>query len=91
MGCGFGFVYSGTLIGIFEGLLKHCGVVCSFFKVSKTIVDFRMAEPRFNNPYFWPPPPSMPGQVSVNAPTAPHFQPCIASLCDCPFSCLASR
>lgn len=23
-----------------------------------------MAEPRFNNPYFWPPPPSMPGQVS---------------------------
>lgn len=25
---------------------------------------FRMAEPRFNNPYFWPPPPAMPGQVS---------------------------
>ena len=23
-----------------------------------------MAEPRFNNPYFWPPPPAMPGQVS---------------------------
>ncbi|KAJ8257653.1 hypothetical protein GJAV_G00188230 [Gymnothorax javanicus] len=23
----------------------------------------RMAEPRFNNPYFWPPPPSMPGQL----------------------------
>ncbi|XP_029105458.1 zinc finger protein 362b isoform X2 [Scleropages formosus] len=22
-----------------------------------------MAEPRFNNPYFWPPPPSMPGQL----------------------------
>uniref|UniRef100_A0A8C1LDF1 Zinc finger protein 362a n=1 Tax=Cyprinus carpio TaxID=7962 RepID=A0A8C1LDF1_CYPCA len=22
-----------------------------------------MAEPRFNNPYFWPPPPSIPGQV----------------------------
>ncbi|XP_074498694.1 zinc finger protein 362b isoform X3 [Sebastes fasciatus] len=22
-----------------------------------------MAEPRFNNPYFWPPPPSMPGQI----------------------------
>ncbi|XP_023846761.1 zinc finger protein 362 isoform X4 [Salvelinus sp. IW2-2015] len=25
--------------------------------------DIRMAEPRFNNPYFWPPPPSMPGQL----------------------------
>ncbi|XP_028849191.1 zinc finger protein 362b isoform X1 [Denticeps clupeoides] len=25
--------------------------------------DCRMAEPRFNNPYFWPPPPSMPGQL----------------------------
>ncbi|XP_029357612.1 zinc finger protein 362a isoform X4 [Echeneis naucrates] len=24
---------------------------------------FRMAEPRFNNPYFWPPPPAMPGQL----------------------------
>ncbi|XP_029103775.1 zinc finger protein 362a isoform X1 [Scleropages formosus] len=23
----------------------------------------RMAEPRFNNPYFWPPPPTMPGQL----------------------------
>ncbi|XDV51237.1 hypothetical protein PO909_020156 [Leuciscus waleckii] len=23
----------------------------------------RMAEPRFNNPYFWPPPPSIPGQL----------------------------
>lgn len=23
----------------------------------------RMAEPRFNNPYFWPPPPTMPSQV----------------------------
>ncbi|CDQ77977.1 unnamed protein product [Oncorhynchus mykiss] len=22
-----------------------------------------MAEPRFNNPYFWPPPPTMPGQM----------------------------
>ncbi|CAB1314688.1 unnamed protein product [Coregonus sp. 'balchen'] len=22
-----------------------------------------MAEPRFNNPYFWPPPPTMPGQL----------------------------
>lgn len=22
-----------------------------------------MAEPRFNNPYFWPPPPTMPSQV----------------------------
>lgn len=28
------------------------------------VIHFRMAEPRFNNPYFWPPPPSMPGQVS---------------------------
>ncbi len=27
-------------------------------------IYFRMAEPRFNNPYFWPPPPAMPGQVS---------------------------
>lgn len=27
-----------------------------------------MAEPRFNNPYFWPPPPSMPGQVSPLVP-----------------------
>lgn len=26
-GCGFGFAYSGTLIGIFDGLIKHCGVV----------------------------------------------------------------
>ncbi|XP_026853912.1 zinc finger protein 362b isoform X2 [Electrophorus electricus] len=24
-----------------------------------------MAEPRFNNPYFWPPPPSMPGQQTL--------------------------
>lgn len=24
----------------------------------------RMAESRFNNPYFWPPPPAVPGQVS---------------------------
>nr|XP_026654769.1 zinc finger protein 362 [Zonotrichia albicollis] len=23
----------------------------------------RMAEPRFNNPYFWPPPPTMPSQL----------------------------
>lgn len=30
---------------------------------------FRMAEPRFNNPYFWPPPPAMPGQVSDTAST----------------------
>lgn len=27
-------------------------------------IYFRMAEPRFNNPYFWPPPPAMHGQVS---------------------------
>ncbi|XP_041953819.1 zinc finger protein 362b isoform X2 [Alosa sapidissima] len=26
-----------------------------------------MAEPRFNNPYFWPPPPSMPGQTLLVA------------------------
>ncbi|XP_047203731.1 zinc finger protein 362a isoform X3 [Girardinichthys multiradiatus] len=26
-----------------------------------------MAEPRFNNPYFWPPPPSMPGQEQLMA------------------------
>ncbi|XP_077407400.1 zinc finger protein 362b isoform X2 [Vanacampus margaritifer] len=26
-------------------------------------INTRMAEPRFNNPYFWPPPPSMPGQL----------------------------
>lgn len=40
-----------------------------------------MAEPRFNNPYFWPPPPSMPGQVSVTAPAAArHLQPFVASL-----------
>ncbi|XP_037388245.1 zinc finger protein 362a isoform X2 [Pygocentrus nattereri] len=25
--------------------------------------DKSMAEPRFNNPYFWPPPPAMPGQL----------------------------
>lgn len=25
----------------------------------------RMAEPRFNNPYFWPPPPTMPSQVRL--------------------------
>lgn len=34
----------------------------SVFKINA--FHFRMAEPRFNNPYFWPPPPSMPGQVS---------------------------
>ncbi|XP_008317857.1 zinc finger protein 362a isoform X2 [Cynoglossus semilaevis] len=26
-----------------------------------------MAEPRFNNPYFWPPPPAMPGQEQLMA------------------------
>ncbi|MEJ1282390.1 zinc finger protein 362 [Cricetulus griseus] len=26
-------------------------------------LDKRMAEPRFNNPYFWPPPPTMPSQL----------------------------
>uniref|UniRef100_A0A3B1J1U7 Zinc finger protein 362a n=1 Tax=Astyanax mexicanus TaxID=7994 RepID=A0A3B1J1U7_ASTMX len=26
-------------------------------------VSSSMAEPRFNNPYFWPPPPTMPGQL----------------------------
>ncbi|XP_068170646.1 zinc finger protein 362a isoform X2 [Antennarius striatus] len=30
-------------------------------------VYFRMAEQRFNNPYFWPPPPSMPGQEQLMA------------------------
>ena len=35
----------------------------------------RMAEPRFNNPYFWPPPPTMPSQVrrSVFPPAALSF------------------
>lgn len=51
-----------------------------FLRCLKHMSIFRMAEPRFNNPYFWPPPPSMPGQVSGNTPTSLHFQPWIAGL-----------
>lgn len=36
-----------------------------------TIFPCRMAEPRFNNPYFWPPPPTMPSQVR------PHSLPAL--------------
>ncbi|XP_072465784.1 zinc finger protein 362 isoform X4 [Notamacropus eugenii] len=31
--------------------------------VQKGLSHTRMAEPRFNNPYFWPPPPTMPSQL----------------------------
>lgn len=49
---------------------------------------FRMAEPRFNNPYFWPPPPSMPGQVSTSTTHNCRISTLIASsvsMCGCLF------
>lgn len=39
-----------------------------------------MAEPRFNNPYFWPPPPTMPSQVRLSLPL-PAFRIEAAILC----------
>uniref|UniRef100_A0A8C9HH06 Zinc finger protein 362 n=1 Tax=Piliocolobus tephrosceles TaxID=591936 RepID=A0A8C9HH06_9PRIM len=40
-----------------------------------------MAEPRFNNPYFWPPPPTMPSQVRLTSPLRMPYPPwsCFAS------------
>lgn len=43
-----------------------------------------MAEPRFNNPYFWPPPPAMPGQVSDSG-VFTHSQSAVKSMY-CTFS-----
>ncbi|XP_055364688.1 zinc finger protein 362a isoform X3 [Betta splendens] len=41
--------------------------------------DGRMAEPRFNNPYFWPPPTAMPGQEQLMAEKIrPHLPPASA-------------
>lgn len=37
-------------------------------------LHFRMAEPRFNNPYFWPPPPNMPSQVRNSSALSPTWR-----------------
>ncbi|KAJ1142558.1 hypothetical protein NDU88_008872 [Pleurodeles waltl] len=44
-------------------------VVCAHSPQNAAIAQTRMAEPRFNNPYFWPPPPTMPTQLSYNTAT----------------------